>query len=137
MNISLVPQDHVFSIWMQVRDYLEPAVATSNGRWTMEHLCASVTGGRTQLWIAFDEEKIQGCMTTEVVQYPARKVLAMHFLGGEDFDNWYPEMLQNLTRYSLDMGCDGIEGVARFGFWKWLKADGFDKTSAFYEKGLH
>ena len=136
MNISLVPVDHVLSVWDDVRGYLEPAVATANGRWTMEHLCASLATGRTQLWIAFDDEKIWGCLTTEVVQYPAKLVLAMHFLGGEEFDLWYSDLLQQISRYGKDLGCDGIEGVARFGFWKWLKQDGFEKTSAFYEKGM-
>ena len=43
---------------------------------------------------------------------------------------------EQITRYGLDMGCDGIEGVARFGFWKYLQADGFEKSAAFYEKGM-
>ena len=127
MNISLVPVDHVLSVWGDVRGYLEPAVATANGRWTMEHLCASLATGRTQLWIGFDDERIWGCLTTEVVQIS---------LGGKEFDLWYSDLLQQISRYGKDMGCDGIEGVARFGFWKWLKQDGFEKTSAFYEKGM-
>jgi hypothetical protein len=60
----------------------------------------------------------------------------MHFLGGEQFSSWYNLMLEQLTLYAVDMGCESIEGVARFGFWKFLKADGFKKSSAFYEKKL-
>ncbi|MHC4370303.1 MAG: hypothetical protein ACYSW8_22045 [Planctomycetota bacterium] len=134
MNISLVPVEHVSSVWNDVRDYLEPAVEITNGRWTMEHLCAAISMGRTQLWIAFDDEEVKGAMTTELTSYPAKTVLAMHFLGGKDFDDWYSDMLRQITRYALDCGCQGIEGVARFGFWKWLQEDGFKKSSAFYEK---
>ena len=77
--------------------------------------------GETQLWIAFDEEKIWGCLTTEITQYPAKKVLSMHFSwAASEFDSWYSLLLEQITRYGLDMGCDGIEGVARFGFWKIL-----------------
>lgn len=137
MNISLVPSDHVMRIWSEVRDYLEPAVAVSKGRWTMEHLCGALTMGSAQLWIAFDDQKICGALTTEITQYPAKRVLSMHFLGGEDFDSWYEEMLCQITRYAKDMDCDGIEGVARFGFWKWLQRNGFEKSSAFYEKGMN
>jgi len=137
MNISLVPLEHAHAAWNDVRHYLEPAVERCNGRWTMEHLCAAVVMGSTQLWIAFDDDqKIWGCLTTEITQYPAKRVLSMHFLGGEDFDSWYKLLLEQITRYGLDMGCDGIEGVARFGFWKYLQADGFDKSAAFYEKGM-
>jgi hypothetical protein len=137
MNISLVPQDHVISIWNEVRDHLEPAVAVSKGRWTMEHLCAALSMGRSQLWIAFDDQKIRGALTTEVTQYPGKKLLSMHFLGGNDFDAWYEDLLSQITRYAKDMDCDGIEGVGRFGFWKWLERNGFEKSSAFYEKGMN
>ena len=94
MNISLVPLEHVHTAWNDVRHYLEPAVERCNGRWTMEHLCAAVVMGSTQLWIAFDDDqKIWGCLTTEITQYPAKRVLSMHFLGGEDFDSWYNLLL--------------------------------------------
>jgi hypothetical protein len=136
MKISLVPLEYASTAWNQARHWLEPAVEIANGRWTMEHLCAAVMMGNTQLWIAFDDEKVWGAVTTEVTRYPARTMLSMHFLGGESFEDWYGDMLDNLTRYAKDAGCDGIEGIARFGFWKWLKDDGFNKTSAFYEKEI-
>ena len=136
MNISLVPLEHVSGAWNDVRHYLEPAIDRCNGRWTMEHLCAAVAMGNTQLWIAFDDEKVWGALTTEITCYPAKRILSMHFIGGEDFDSWYGLLLSRITDYAKDMGCDGIEGVARFGFWKFLQADGFKKSSAFYEKSL-
>ena len=136
MKISLVPVEHTPFAWNEVRHYLEPAIERSDGRWTMEHLCAAVLMGSTQLWVAFDDQRSWGCVTTEITSYPAKKVLSMHFLGGEQFGSWYNLMLEQLTAYAIDMGCESIEGVARFGFWKFLKADGFKKSSAFYEKKL-
>lgn len=137
MNVSLVPPEYVLSEWHRVRDYLEPAIDICKGRWTMEHLCGACCSGRAQLWIAFDDDKVYGALTTEITNYPAKKVLAMHFLGGEEFDLWYVEMLEVITRFAKDNDCDGLEGVARFGFWKYLKQNGFEKSSAFYEKGFH
>ena len=136
MKISLVPLEHTASAWNDVRDYLEPAVKLTKGRWTTEHLCAAVVSGNTQLWVAFHDEKVWGCLTTEIAYYPAKTMLAMHFLGGKDFDLWYGLLLQQITQYARDMGCHGIEGVARFGFWKHLQEDGFEKSSAFYEKEI-
>lgn len=137
MNISLVPPENIMDVWSKVRDYLEEAVATSNGRWTTEYLCFALASGRSQLWIAFDDQQeVIGTLTTEVTNYPAKRVLSMHFLGGKDFDLWYGELLQQISRFAKDADCDGLEGVARFGFWKFLKEDGFEKTSAFYEKGM-
>lgn len=142
MNISMVPVEHIFTVWNQVRPLLAPALDRSNGRWTTDHLCAALCMGRSQLWIAYREHddtgdaEIVGAMTSEVANYPGRKILAYHFIGGKDFDNWYPQLLRATTAFARDMGCDGVEGVARFGFDKWLKHDGFTKSSAFYEKDL-
>ena len=126
MKIRLVPLEHASTAWNQARHCLEPAVDRAGGRWTMEHLCAAVVMGNTQLWVAFDDDKVWG----------AKTMLSMHFLGGEDFDAWYSDMLESLTQHAREAGCDGIEGIARFGFWEWLKDDGFRRTSAFYEKNL-
>jgi len=136
MNISLVPPDHVFTAWKEVREYLVPAVEVSNGRWTAEHLLAILHSGQSQLWVAHDEDRAWGALTTEIATYPAKRCLAMHFLGGVEFDKWYPQMLEAIESYATDAGCDSIEGVARFGFWPFLKNDGFKKTSAFYEKDI-
>jgi hypothetical protein len=136
MNISLVPPDYIFTAWNQVREYMLKALERCNGRWTSEHLCAALAMGNSQLWIAYDDEKVWGAMTTEVTNYPGKKMLAMHFLGGDEFDRWYPQMLEMVTSYAKDCGCDGLEGVARFGFWKWLEKDGFKKSSVFYEKDI-
>jgi len=137
MDISLVPAEYVLQEWSRVRGYLEPAIARSKGRWTMEHLCGACCSGRAHLWVAFDGDEVYGALTTELTYYPARKVLAMHFIGGKEFDLWYPEMLETISRFAKDNDCDGLEGVARFGFWKYLKHNGFEKNSAFYEKGFH
>ena len=136
MKITLVPPENVFEVWPDIREYLEPAVETSHGRWTLEHLIAVLCNGRSQLWIAFDEERIWGALTTEISQNPGKRGLSMHFLGGTSLEQWYPSMLEHVTNHGKNMNCSAIEGTARFGFWKFLKQDGFDKTSAFYEKSL-
>ena len=129
MNISLVPPEHAHSAWNDVRHYLEPAVETANGRWTMEHLCAAVCMGSTQLWVAFDEEKY-GAFTTEITQYPAKRVLSMHFLA-EDFDLVQPtfEQITDTPRH----GCETLK-VWQGLVLKYLQADGFEKSAAFYER---
>ena len=87
------------------------------------------------MWDEAGESK--GCVTTQIVNYPNSQMLAFQFLGGEDFDGWYPDMLKILEAFALDGGCNGVEGTARFGFWKWLEKDGFDKSYAVYEKVLN
>jgi hypothetical protein len=122
-------------MWSQVRDYLKPAVDLSDGRWDLEYVIAGLVTGRQNLWVAADaEKKIIAAATTEVVDYPMKRMLTMHFIGGEDFDSWYTLMLEGMSKFAKDAGCAGIECVARGGFWKWFKEDGFSKTSVFYER---
>ena len=75
-------------------------------------------------------------LATQVVYYPCKTCLALHFLGGVDFDNWYDDLLKEITIFAKESGCDALEGVARKGFWKWFKNDGFVREATFYEKEL-
>ena len=136
-TVFFVPQDHCRAVWPRVRELLEPAIAASNGRWRSEYVLSALVLGEQNLWTVVDEEgEAEGAATTQIVQYPERRMLAIHFLGGEGFDDWYPQLLETLTDYATKAGCDAIECNARFGFWKWFKDDGFEKTSCFYEKEL-
>ena len=78
--------------------------------------------------------EVTGAVTTQAATYPEKRMLAIHFLGGEKFDEWYQYLLDVLSKFARDSGCDAIECVARAGFWKWFKQDGFEKNSVFYEK---
>ena len=87
------------------------------------------------LWVAFDKDhKIDGIGTTELVNYPARKILAVQFLGGDNFNDWVWEINQRFQDWAIDNDCDGIEATARMGFWKWLQQDGYERAYVTYEK---
>lgn len=137
IQISILKPQEVISFWKVVRPYLKPAVDLSNGRWNMEYVLAGLVTGRQNLWVAADEDgKIMAAATTEVVDYPLKRMLTMHFIGGEDFDLWYTLMLNGMSEFAKSAGCEGIECVARMGFWKWFKEDGFKKESTFYERNV-
>jgi hypothetical protein len=130
----LVPTDHCVAIWNSVRDLLEPAVERSHGRWTMEHLLAALCTGHQSLWVGYDSEGyLRIAMTTQIVTYPGTKLVSIHFLGGTGFDDWGDDVLALMERYAGDCGCDGVEAVARFGFWPLCKSRGYDRSYVTYE----
>tara|TARA_R110002020_G_scaffold4496_2_gene19569 strand:+ start:2262 stop:2735 length:474 start_codon:yes stop_codon:yes gene_type:complete len=136
-TVALVPPDHTSQVWKDVRGMLEPAVDQSGGRWTMEHLLAALITGQHHLWIVFDDEKtIHGAMTTQMVTYPNSIMLAFQFVGGKDFESWGLDMFEIVRKWGKDNKCDGMEGIGRFGFWKWLKKDeyAFKKAYCVYER---
>ena len=97
-------------------------------------LAALVTGRQTLWVISLEDEEIVGALTTEIIRYPEKNMVMIHFLGGHGMDEWYQDMSDAISDYAAHTGCEGIECIARSGFWKWFKPDGFERTAVFYEK---
>jgi hypothetical protein len=70
------------------------------------------------------------------VAYPGGNMLALQFLGGKGFDNWVGPLQKILVSFARDSGCMGIEGVARFGFWPYMRELGYDRSYAVYEMNV-
>jgi hypothetical protein len=103
----------------------------------MEFLYASILNGNQQLWLAFDaENNIDGVGTTEILQYPEKRMIAVQFLGGDRFNDWVWDMLEKFKDFGRDNDCTGIEATARMGFWKWLEQDDFSRSYVVYERSL-
>jgi len=136
-TITMVPTNYLNSLWPDVRDQLARAVKRSQGRWNMEFLYASILNGNQQLWVAFDEgHNIDGVGTTEIIQYPEKRMVVVQFLGGDNFNDWVWDMLERFKDWGKDNGCSGIEATARMGFWKWLEQDGFSRSYVVYERSF-
>ena len=130
------PED-CYSVWPKVKAALEPAIERTNGRWKPEYVFAALINGAQTLWVVIDsEEKIQAGFTTEIITYPERRMLMIHYLGGTGFDKWFPHMREPLLNFSRHFGCQGIELNGRAGFWKWLKKEGFKRSSIYYEMDI-
>lgn len=134
--VFLIPPNDCLSAWSRVKHHLERAILQSNGRWQPEYVLVGLVTGQQSLWVVGENNEIIGAATTEIVSYPEKRMLAIHFLGGSGFDRWYTDLLETLTRFAKDSNCNGLECVARFGFWKWFKQDGWRQQSCFYEKDV-
>ena len=133
----MVPPNYLNSLWPDVREQLARAIKRSHGRWNMEFLYASILNGNQQLWLAFDtENNIDGVGTTEILQYPEKRMIAVQFLGGDRFNDWVWDMLEKFKDFGRDNDCTGIEATARMGFWKWLEQDDFSRSYVVYERSL-
>ena len=134
---TLVPAEQIEAVWPNITHRLEEAVRRSRGRWTMEALYEALRSEMYHLWLAFDDDNaIDGVGVTQVVTYPSRRMLAIQFLGGENFMDWVWPMLGTFNSFARDTECQGIEATGRDGFWKWLQKDGFEKAYTVFEKRL-
>jgi len=135
--VTRIGKEHTVAAWHRVKEHLKPAIKRSKGRWEPEYVLAALATGRQHLWVITDESReVVGAITNECIDYPEKRMLMIHFLGGKDMDKWYVDMSDAMTEFAREAGCTGIECIARSGFWKWFQNDGFEKTAVFYEKAI-
>jgi hypothetical protein len=137
ITVSAVPTEHLAVCWPSVEAFLDGAAKRTYGRYTVSNIYDRIEEDGYQLWVAFDEHsKIKGAVVTNILDYPQRKVLSMTYCGGENLSEWKDPMLDILRRYAADMGCDCIEAVARKGWAKVFRADGYKERWVTFELPL-
>lgn len=136
MQLSLVPHEHVPSVWPQVSKYLEDAVKLTNGRYEIDDVIDLLINRGYMLWIAFDDEGIKGTLITFVQDYPRKKYLYLMFCGGIEGDKWMRPGIDLLKRFAADIGCDGLEATGRLGWTRVFKEDGIKSRWQIFELPL-
>ena len=132
MKITAInPQDYDF-VWNDIKAYMEGAAKYTHGRYTCEDILNQLKSSNQQLWVAFDD-KVYGAVVTEVITYPRKKCLIMHFTGGIELPKWKSEMLSVLRSFAKDNNCQSIESFGRTGWKRVFKNDGFSSKFMFYE----
>ncbi len=126
MIVSLVPSDHVREAWPSVADYVQNALEYTDGRYELEDVLEMIEGGGFLLWIAFDGERIKGCVITQMMQYPRKRFLGCPFVTGDEFSSWKQPMFEMLQRFARDNDCVGLEATARLGWARVFKDDGYE-----------
>lgn len=123
--VSLVPRTHLSpQLWGDVGDHLKRAAETTGGRYSLEGIINDVMINGHNLWIVFDKEtyEIVSAFTNQVISYPAMRVLACHFIGGDHLSEWRDKVLTTLDNFARDNLCQKIEFTGRRG-WQRVLAD--------------
>ena len=135
MKITLVPTEHIESVWPKVQSYMERAAKYTYGRFTAEDIKSELLkhSNVQQLWIAFEEGDVYGAYVTEIVQYPRLKTCVIHFLGGKHFKKWGWLGLEILQKFAKEHECDVMESFGRPGWKKIWEKDGYKPRYTLYE----
>ena len=133
IEVSMVPAEYVDTCWDKIEPFAAKAAEYTYGRYTANNIYELIKDAEHHLWVAYEDDIFKGIVTTQVVTYPQRKLLSMHFCGGESLKEWKDPMLDLLKKYANDMGCDGIESVGRPGWGKVFEQDGYKALWVTYE----
>jgi hypothetical protein len=134
MQISLIPKDHILTVWPEVSGYLREAASYTNGRYELDDVLSLLLDFDYHLWVAFEGiGNIKGAVVTNFVQHPRKKALYLTFCGGVDGHSWKTPMLRTLQRWGKDTGCSMIEALGRSGWQGIFKDEGFKYLAQVFE----
>ena len=109
------------------RGWIEDALEYCNGTHIFEDVVKAIAESRMQLWPA-----PRGCMVTEIVVYPRKKVLNI-FLAGGELDQLL-DMNEDITAWAKAQGCTGGTMIGRVGWKKVLEPMGWKLMHSCYAK---
>jgi len=118
LKVSLILPEHINVFWPKVKDLLKKSVKFTYGRYTLDDIYDVLVSGEYQLWVVYEKDEFIAALATTITQYPQRKCVCIHFIGGTQLSKWKDKFLFNLRRFARDMKCDGIEATGRPG---WIK----------------
>lgn len=98
---------------LQCRKWIEDALEYSGGTHDFAHVLQAILNGNMQLW---PTEK--GCLVTEIVTYPKKRVLHI-FLAGGDLDQIL-DMEDSVIEWGKMQGCTSLTLAGRKGWVKTL-----------------
>ena len=132
-RITPVPPEYVDSVWDEILPHVVSAVATSGGAFTKKSVYDDAKSGFHTLWILVHNDAIVMMLTTRIVQYPAKRGLAIDWVGGGDLRAVLEAGLDALKEYARTNSCSEIEGCGRKGWEKWLAPHGWTHQHVAYK----
>ena len=103
------------------RPWIEAALVHANGTHIWADIVAMIETGRVQLWPAPD-----GCIVSEVVEYPRKRVLNV-FLGGGSLEQ-LADMHGDVIAWAKVQGCTAATIQGRKGWERAFKPYGWQHT---------
>lgn len=95
MSVQHVKQHELDAIWPQVSHYIKSALDTGQGEMTVEQARYAIAKGMAELFVLSTDDKINGAVLVEFMNYPNYRVANVIALGGkgvikdwDEFKQW-------------------------------------------------
>jgi len=116
--VTRVPSEDVEFIWSQVDPLLEKALDET---YTIEDIYKGLLNNRMQLFISWNDNKVESAVVTEIAKYPQSKTLRYFLAGGTNLENWLEKIQQVIEKFAKQENCTHLEVAGRKGWVRKLK----------------
>lgn len=117
-------------------EWVDKSMSHSSGERTVEQLLQLLYEGKAQCWCVLDDsDSIVNITTTEILDYPNKRVLHIITSTGIDWENHKQEHKQ-LEDFAKSIGCSSISVWGRKGWSRKLPSLGYEQTYVVFEKKL-
>ena len=116
--ITRVPSEDVELIWKQVSSYLVKALDET---YAIEDIYEGLIDDRMQLFISWNNNRVESAVVTEIAVYPQSKVLRYFLAGGANLENWLERIQIIIEKFAKRENCTHIEVAGRKGWVRKLK----------------
>ncbi len=116
--VTRVPSEDVEFIWSQVAPLLKKALDET---YSIQDILYGLANDRMQLFISWNNNKVESAVVTEIAQYPQSKVLRYFLAGGKNLENWLERIQKVIEKFAKKENCTHLEVAGRKGWVRKLK----------------
>ena len=116
--VTRVPSEDVEFIWSQVAPLLEKALDET---YSIKDILYGLANDRMQLFISWNNNRVESAVVTEIAQYPQSKVLRYFLAGGVNLENWLERIQKVIEKFAKKENCTHLEVAGRKGWVRKLK----------------
>jgi len=129
--ITQVPREDINYVWQQVEPLVIRALDDS---YTARDVLDGIIRNKFQLFISWENDKVESAVVTEVADYPRKRILRYVLAGGDNLDNWLEPIQNKIEEFATNNYCQAIEVAGRKGWLRKLK--GFEQKIYIMSKEL-
>ena len=131
-----IPSQEIDEIWDACLPFIQLASKKGQEEMSAKDIYNFCKDAKMQLWIVFDNNAdIKAVVTTEIVNYPRKKLCRVVTLGGQEIDNWL-HSISVIEAWAESNDCHAMETFCRKGFIKKLEKHGYEQTYTVLGKEL-
>lgn len=129
--ITQVPREDINYVWQQVEPLIIRALDDS---YTARDVLDGIIRNKFQLFISWENDKVESAVVTEVADYPRKRILRYVLAGGNNLENWLEPIQEKIEEFATNNYCQAIEVAGRKGWLRKLK--GFEQKIYIMSKEL-